>query len=66
MEAPKLNEYWHVKHGEAIKKEYNIIVRINEDKKMLNSPNWRCCDFICEHKGKEVIVNGMAFIEKMI
>jgi hypothetical protein len=64
MEAPKMNEYWHVKYGEAVKKEYNIIVRINEDKKAFNPKNWRCNDFKCEHKGKELIVNGMFFIDR--
>lgn len=64
MEAPKLNEYWHVQYGEAVGKEYNIIVRIDEDKKEFNPPNWRRNKFKCEHKGDELIVCGSMFIER--
>lgn len=64
MEAPKLNEYWHVQYGEAVGKEYNILVRIDEDKKEFNPPNWRRNKFKCEHKGQELIVDGSMFIER--
>ena len=64
MEAPRLNETWHVQWGEAVGKKYNILVIINEDKRKFNPPNWRCNNFICEHKGTELIVSGNNFIEK--
>jgi hypothetical protein len=64
MEAPKLNEVWHVQYGEAIGKEYNILVRIDEDKKELNPPNWRRNKYKCEHKSKELMVGGNMFIER--
>jgi hypothetical protein len=64
MEAPKLNEVWHVRYGEAIGKEYNILVRIDEDKKELTPPNWRRNKYKCEHKGKEMMVGGSMFIER--
>lgn len=64
MEHPKENEYWHVRYGEAQNKEHNIIVKIIEDKKGFDPPNWRVHDFICEHKEKELIVGGNNFIER--
>lgn len=66
MEAPKLNETWQVQHGEAIGKEYNILVKIIEDKKEFNPKNWRCNMFKCEHKGKELMVKGEMFIERWL
>ena len=64
MEAPKLNEIWQIQWGEAVGKEHNALVRIDEDKKELNPPNWRCNQYKCEHKGDELIVGGDRFIEK--
>ena len=64
MEAPKINETWHVRYGEAIGKEYNILVRIDEDKKELKPPNWRKNRYKCEHKGSEIYVDGEMMIEK--
>ena len=67
MEAPKINEIWQVQWKPGInKKENNIIVRIDEDKKEFNPINWRCNDFKCEYEGKELIVHGMNFIELYI
>lgn len=64
MEAPKLNEIWHVQYGEAVGKEYNILVRIDEHKKILNPTNWRRNKYKCEHKGQELYVGGDMFIER--
>lgn len=64
MEAPKFNETWHAKYGEAIGREYNILVRINENTKELNLPNWRKHKYKCEHKGQEIYVAGEMLIEK--
>lgn len=64
MKTPQLNEYWHIKYGEAVKKEYNIIVRVDEQKNEFNPPNWRKNTFKCEHKGEELLVKGEFFIEK--
>ena len=64
MDAPKLNEIWQVQWWQAVGKEHNALVRINEDKKELNPPNWRCNVYKCEHKGKELMVLGNTFIER--
>lgn len=64
MEAPKLNETWHIQYGEAVGKEHNILVRIDEDKKELNPTNWRKNKYKCEHKGQELYVRGDMFIER--
>jgi hypothetical protein len=64
MEAPRLNEIWQIQWGEAVGKEHNALVRIDEDKKELKPPNWRCNQYKCEHKGSELIVGGDRFIER--
>jgi len=67
MKTPKINEYWHVKYGEALPSgPINIIVLVTEDKKEFNPPNWRCNDFKCEHRGNELIVPGNCFVEKLL
>ncbi len=67
MEAPKLNEIWQVQWRQGGQgKENNIFVRIDEDKKQFNPPNWRCNSFKCKHKGKEIIVSGGNFIENWL
>lgn len=64
MKTPKLNEIWQVQWqqgGEG--KEHNILVRVNEDKKIFNPPNWRHNDFECEHKNERLVVSGNNFVE---
>lgn len=60
MTQPKKNEYWHVQYGEAVGKEYNIIVLVKED----NPPNRKI--FTCEYQGEELIVGQEFFIEKFL
>lgn len=64
MESPKLNEIWQIQWGDAVDKEYNILVKIDEDKKIFNPPNWRCNQYKCEHKGNELMVSGDRFVER--
>ena len=66
MDYPKLNDYWHIRYGEAVGKENNLIVRVAENKKELNPENWRKNKFVCEHKGKELIVSGEFFVEQFL
>ncbi len=63
MEYPKLNDHWHVQYGEAVGKEYNIIVKVIENKLKLDPPNWRQNGFKCEHKGEIMTVKGEFFVE---
>ena len=63
MDYPKLNDQWHVQYGEAIGKENNIIVKVIENKKELNPPNWRKNGFKCEHKGEIMTIKGEFFVE---
>ncbi len=63
MEQPKLNDHWHVRYGEDVGKEYNIIVKVIENKKQLNPPNWRRNNFKCEHKGEILEIKGHFFVE---
>jgi hypothetical protein len=63
MEYPKLNDHWHVQYGEALGKEYNIIVKVIDNKKELNPPNWRKNKFKCIHKGQEIEIKGEFFVE---
>jgi hypothetical protein len=63
MDYPKLNDHWHVQYGEAVGKEYNIIVKVIENKKKLNPQNWRKNKFKCEHKGQELEIKGEFFVE---
>ena len=64
-ETPQLNETWQVQWQQGgTGKEYNILVRINEDKKEFNPPNWRRNDFECEYKNERIVVSGNNFIER--
>ncbi len=63
MEYPKLNDHWHIQYGEAVGKENNIIVKVIENKKELNPPNWRKNIFKCEHKGEHIDIRGEFFVE---
>lgn len=64
MDPPRINESWHVRYGEAIGKEYNIIVIIDEDKIITNPKNWRVYEFKCKHKGEPLIVGGTFFVDR--
>ena len=64
MDAPKINEHWRVRYGEAVGKEYNIIVIIDEDKKLTSTKNWRVEQFKCKHKGEPLIVGGTFFVDR--
>jgi hypothetical protein len=63
MDYPKLNDHWHVQYGEAVGKENNIIVKVIENKKELNPPNWRENKFKCEHQGQQIEIKGEFFVE---
>lgn len=63
MDYPKLNDHWHVQYGEAVGKEYNIIVKVIETKKELNPANWRKNKFKCEHQGQQIEINGEFFVD---
>ena len=63
MDYPKLNDHWHVQYGDAVRKENNIIVKVIENKKELNPPNWRQNKFKCEHKGQILEIKGEFFVE---
>lgn len=63
MDYPALNDHWHIQYGEAVDKENNIIVRVIENKKELNPPNWRKNVFKCEHKGQHLYIKGEFFVE---
>jgi len=62
---PKLNDIWEIQWGEAVGKKYKALVRIDEDKKKLNPPNWRHNQYKCELKGEELIVPGDRFIKRV-
>ena len=65
MKTPQLNEIWQVQWQQGgTGKEYNILVRINEDKKEFNPPNWRRNDYECEYKKERLVVSGNNFIER--
>lgn len=66
MDYPKLNDHWHVQYGEAVGKEYNIIVKVIENKKELNPPNWRKNGFKCEHKNQIMNIKGEFFVELLL
>lgn len=66
MDYPRLNDYWHIRYGEAVGKEINIIARVTEVKKELTPANWRKNTFKCEHKGEELLVNGEFFVERFL
>lgn len=61
MEAPKLNENWHVRYG--LVNHTNILVKVIEDKIDFNPPNWRENTFKCEKLGETIFVHGGQFIE---
>ena len=65
MNTPQLNEIWKVQWQQGgTGKEHNILVKIVEDKKEFNPPNWRRNSFKCEHKNEPLVVSGNNFIER--
>ena len=61
MEYPKENELWKIDHGNP-----QEIVKIIEDKKILDPSKWKEKGFKCLSFGKVIYVNGDCFIEKIV
>lgn len=66
MDKPKKGEYWHIRYGQALKKDINKIVMLLEDLRH-TAPNWRMGHAkVRTEEGETETVNGSDFVEKFL